>query len=64
MPVEMLKDLIGQTVAVMVAGELVANEYTLLEVCDNWIKVENKKQIAIINGDMISGIYVNKPKTK
>ena len=35
---------------------------TLLEVDENFIKVEDKKTIKVLNTDMISQIYVRKDK--
>lgn len=62
MPVNMLRQYIGQKVTVLVAGELAGFECTILEVEENWIKVDEKKQIRIINGDVINYISIAKPK--
>ena len=62
MPVEMLKDCIGQEVVVCVEGELGGFDGTVLEIQENWIKVETKSSIRYVNGDMISQIYIKKKK--
>lgn len=56
MPVEMLKDCIGKTVTVMMEGELAGFQATVVAIEENWIKLEDKKNIRMINGDMIHSI--------
>lgn len=64
MPINMIKEYIGKKVSIMISGEFGAFECTILEVEENWVKVEEKKQIRIINGDVISYISIVKPKDK
>mgnify|MGYP005758295605 FL=1 len=56
MPVKMLSDYIGKECSITIMGELCGFKAVLLEVEENWIKVKEKKQTRIINGDMISYI--------
>lgn len=63
MPVHMLTPYIGQKVVIMLSGNLTGFECTILEVEENWVKVDEKKQIRMINGDMINYISVSKPKS-
>ncbi len=56
MPVEMLKDYIGKTVTIYVEGELGGFQGTILSMEGNWLKVEEKKFIRLVNGDMITQI--------
>lgn len=60
MPVKMLNDYIGKECSITIMGELCGFKAVLLEVEENWIKVKEKKQTRIINGDMISYIAVEK----
>ena len=60
MPTEMLKELIGKNCTVSLFNEVGAVQGTILSVEENWIKVEEKKKIRIINGDMIRDISVLK----
>ncbi len=59
----MLTPYIGQKVVIMLSGNLTGFECTILEVEENWVKVDEKKQIRMINGDMINYISVSKPKS-
>jgi len=60
MPVEMLKEYIGKTVTIYCEGELGGFQGTILSIEGNWLKVEEKKHIRLVNGDMISQIRVVK----
>ena len=60
MPQELLKDYIGQTCSISLFNEIGAVQGIILAVEDNWIKVEEKKRIRIINGDMIRDISIQK----
>ena len=58
MSVEMIKDLIGQNVTISLFNESLASRGVIIAVEDNWVKVEEKKQTRIINGDMIRDIAI------
>ena len=58
MSVEMIKDLVGQNVVINLFNESFASRGVIIAVEDNWVKVEEKKQTRIINGDMIRDIAI------
>ncbi len=60
MPIGMLRDCIGKKVRIYIEGELGGFEATVLDTEENWIKVEEKKSIRILNGDMITQILISK----
>ena len=64
MPVSMLNDCIGKEVIICVEGELSGFRATIVSVEENWIKVEEKNNIRLINGDMITQISIPKTKNK
>lgn len=64
MPVSMLNDCIGKEVTICVEGELSGFRATVVSVEENWIKVEEKNNIRLINGDMITQISIPKTKIK
>lgn len=60
MPVEMMKEFIGKECTILLFNDLGGVKGTILAVEENWIKVEEKKRIRIINGDMIRDISMEK----
>jgi hypothetical protein len=60
MPTEMLNECIGKEVTICVEGELSGFRATVLSIEENWIKVDEKNNIRLINGDMITQIYIPK----
>jgi hypothetical protein len=60
MPTEMLRECIGKEVTICVEGELSGFKATVLSIEENWLKVEEKNHIRLINGDMITQIYIPK----
>jgi hypothetical protein len=62
MPTEMLNECIGKEVIICVEGELSGFRATVLSIEENWIKVEEKNNIRMINGDMITQIYIPKKR--
>ena len=62
MPLEMLNECIGKEVIICVVGELSGFKANVIAVKDNWIKVEEKNNVRLINGDMITQIYIPKKK--
>jgi hypothetical protein len=60
MPQEMLKEFVGKVCTVTLFNEIGGVKGTILAVEENWIKIEEKKRIRIINGDMIRDIYIEK----
>ena len=62
MSTKLLSEFIGKQVTIFMEGGVVGYVATLLEVYENFIKVEYKKTIKVLNTDMISQIYVRKDK--
>lgn len=60
MPTELLNDFIGKNCTISMLNELGSTQGRILEVKGNWIKIEEKKKIRIINGDMIRDISIAK----
>ncbi len=60
--IDMITDLVGKDVIVTCFNESFARQCTIIAVEENWIKVEDKKKISIINADMIRDITIIKPK--
>ncbi len=60
MPTEMIKEFIGKECIISLFNEVVGVQGTIIAIEENWIKVEEKKKIRIINGDMIRDIATAK----
>jgi len=60
MPVEMLKELIGKQVTVYMEGLAGGFQGTILAIEGNWMKIEEKKNIRLVNADMIYHIKASK----
>ncbi len=60
MPIEMINEFIGKECSITLFNEIGAVQGKILSVEENWIKVEEKKKIRIINGDMIRDIAITK----
>lgn len=60
MPTEMLKEFIGKDCIISLFNDLGGVQGKILSIEENWIKVEEKKKIRIINGDMIRDISIAK----
>jgi len=56
MPTQMLQELIDQNVTIYVEGELGGFQETILCVEGAWLKVQTKKNMRFVNGDMITQI--------
>lgn len=59
MPLEMMKEFINRLVTIY-SQEFGSLQGTLLAIEGNWLKIEEKKNIRFINGDMITHIKVSK----
>lgn len=59
MPTEMIKEFIGKECTVTLFNEVSGVRGTIVAVEENWIKVEEKKKVRIINGDMIRDIAIS-----
>lgn len=60
MPTEMMKEFIGKECVISLFNEVGGVKGIVLSLEENWIKVEEKKQVRIINGDMIRDIAMAK----
>ncbi len=58
MPTELLKEFIGKVCSVMMFGGLSAATGKIAAVEGNWIKFETKKDVQLLNGDMIQNITI------
>ena len=58
MPTEMLKEFIGKDCDITLFNTLAALRGKIVAVEENWIKVQSKKKLHLINGDMISEISI------
>lgn len=59
MPIEMMKEFIGKECTITLFNEVGGVRGTIVAVEKNWIKVEEKKKVRIINGDMIRDIAIS-----
>ena len=60
MPTEMLREFIGRQCTISLFNDIGGVQGIILAVEQNWIKVEEKKRIRIINGDLIRDISIVK----
>ena len=58
----MIKEFIGKECVISLFNDISGCQGVLLAIEENWLKVEEKKRIRIINGDMICGISIAKEK--
>lgn len=56
MPTELLKEFIGKVCSVVMFGSISGMAGKIVAVEGNWIKFEQKKEVQLINGDMIQNI--------
>ena len=58
MPQELMKEFIGKVCAIMLFNASLGVQGKIVAVEENWIKVEEKNKVRIINGDMIQDISI------
>lgn len=58
MPTELMKDFINKVCSITLLNELSGITGRIAAVEDNWIKVEEKNRVRLINGDMIRDIAI------
>lgn len=56
MPEELLKEFIGKRCSVYQMGGSFSQEGTITAVEGNWVRFETKKDVQLLNGDMIQNI--------
>ena len=64
MPVEMLQVYIGKKVTVVCSGAGMGFEGVIVKVEDNWLMLEGKKHIQIVNCDAVNYINIKKEDKK
>ncbi len=60
MSAEFLKEYIGTEVQVTMDGDLGYYKGILVSVEDNWLKLDTKKRVEILNGDMVKQVSIRK----
>jgi len=58
MPTEMIKEFIGKVCSISLFNEITAFMGKIVAAENNWIKVEEKNTVRLINGDMIRDIKI------
>ena len=58
MPQELMKEFIGKVCTIILFNESFGVQGKIVAVEDNWIKVEEKNKVRLINGDMIRDISI------
>ena len=62
MPTELTKEIIGKECTIILFNESFGVTGKIVAVEENWIKVEEKNRVRIINGDMIRDISIKTNK--
>lgn len=58
MPTELIKEFIGKVCSISLFNEMTAFMGKIVAMENNWIKVEEKNTVRLINGDMIRDIKI------
>lgn len=58
MPKELMKEFIGKVCSIILFNASFGVTGKIIGVEENWIKVQTKKDIQLINGDMIQNISI------
>ncbi len=58
MPTELMKEFLGKVCTITLFNELSGVTGRIAAVEDNWIKVEEKNRVRLVNGDMIRDIVI------
>lgn len=56
MPKEMMQEFMGKVCSIILFNDSFGMTGKIVAIEENWIKVENKKEVRILNGDMIQSI--------
>ncbi len=62
MPEGLMNEFIGKVCTIILFNESFGVQGKILEVEGNWVKVEEKNKIRLINGDMIRDISMSSEK--
>ncbi len=58
MPKELMKEFIGKVCTIVLFNETFGIQGKIVDIEENWIKIEEKNKIRLINGDMIRDISI------
>lgn len=58
MPKELLEEFMGKVCVIVLFNESFGIQGKIIAMQDNWIKVEEKNRVRLINGDMIRDISI------
>lgn len=58
MPQELIKEFIGKVCTIVLFNDTFGVQRKIIAVEDNWIKLEEKNKVRLINGDMIRNISI------
>ena len=58
MPQELMKEFIGKVCTIILFNDFFGVQGKIVALEDNWIKVEEKNRIRLINGDMVRDISI------
>ncbi len=58
MPQELIKEFIGKVCTIILFNESFGVQGKIVAVEDNWMKIEEKNKVRLINGDMIRDISI------
>lgn len=58
MPQELMKEFIGKVCTIVLFNDSFGVQGKIVALEDNWIKVEEKNRIRLINGDMVRDISI------
>lgn len=64
MPEELMKEFMGKVCTIILFNESFGVQGKIVAVEENWIKIEEKNKVRIINGDMIRDISLVPNKVK
>lgn len=64
MPQELIKEFIGKKCTIILFNESFGVQGIIVAIEDNWIKIEEKNTVRLINGDMIRDISLVPEKNK
>lgn len=58
MPKELIQEFIGKACSISLFNESFAIVGKIVAIEENWLKVETKREVQLINGDMIRNIAI------
>lgn len=64
MPEELIKEFIGKTCCITCMNAIAGEQGVIVAVENNWIKFQQKKNVRLLNGDMVVDIRMSLPSDK